>query len=82
MQAILPTNARRLHMDQHLSWAGLALGFLDEVDLVRGVVERGDVRLWARDLAVFEDAELGGVEHLARVVHRRVGLGDLGRHLV
>jgi hypothetical protein len=55
-------------MHQHLARTGLALGFLDEVDLVHGVVERGDVRLGARDLATLEDAELGGVEHLARVV--------------
>jgi hypothetical protein len=59
---------------------GLALGFLDEVDLVRGVVERGDVRLWTGYLAVLEDAKLGGVEYLARVVHGCVWLGDLGRH--
>lgn len=63
-------------MHENLARARALLGLFDEMDLVRWVVERGDIRSRRWDLAVLEHAEVGVVQDLGGVVDLRVGGGD------
>jgi hypothetical protein len=80
VQTCLPADTSCAHMHEYLAGSGLRLGFLDEVDLVRRVIKRGDVHVKTRYFALLQDPELGRVEHFAGVVDGRVRLGDLGSH--
>jgi hypothetical protein len=72
MTLSLPADTSSTDMDQYLPWARLRLGLFNEMHFMSGIVESGNVGLWARLLSLLQDPEVRMAQNLLRVIDIKI----------